>query len=193
MLTDDLVQIEHRGCEHLLPAEREQLAGEVGGALARALDFSSRRRASGRRRRAPPAGTRCSSRIDREQVVEVVRHAAGEPADGFHLLRLAQLLLRPAQRFFQSRTRHLGKPAVGDVDDTAAAQIALWIGQTHEAHLAIEVAAGGVAVEPFEGGALASHGLGDVLAGQLARTVVRRVESGALTSMMPSFKRWPRE
>ena len=30
---------------------------------------------------------------DREQVVEVVRDAAGQPADRFHLLRLAQLLL----------------------------------------------------------------------------------------------------
>ena len=31
--------------------------------------------------------------IGGEQVVEVVRDAAGEPADGLHLLRLAELLL----------------------------------------------------------------------------------------------------
>ena len=31
---------------------------------------------------------------DRQHVVEVVRHAAGELADGLHLLRLAQLLLQ---------------------------------------------------------------------------------------------------
>ena len=30
---------------------------------------------------------------DREQIIEVVRDAAGEPADGFHLVSLAQALL----------------------------------------------------------------------------------------------------
>ena len=30
----------------------------------------------------------------RQQIVEVVRHAAGQPADGFHLLRLVKLLLQ---------------------------------------------------------------------------------------------------
>ncbi len=33
--------------------------------------------------------------MTREQVVEVVRDAAGEPADRLHLLRLPQLLLQP--------------------------------------------------------------------------------------------------
>src|SRR5207245_2121992 len=41
-----------------------------------------------------------------EQVVEVVRHAAGQPADGFHLLRLAELLFQ--------------LPALGDIDTDAA-------------------------------------------------------------------------
>ena len=36
------------------------------------------------------------SRDDREQVVEVMRDAAGEASDGFHLLRLAELLLQGA-------------------------------------------------------------------------------------------------
>ena len=31
-----------------------------------------------------------------QQVVEVVRHAAGQPADGLHLLRLLELLLQRA-------------------------------------------------------------------------------------------------
>ena len=35
---------------------------------------------------------------DGENVVEIVRHAAGELADGFHFLRLAQLLLQPFLR-----------------------------------------------------------------------------------------------
>ena len=45
-----------------------------------------------------------------QQVVEVVRDAAGEPADRLHLLRLAQLLLGLAQRL-------LGALALGDVGD----------------------------------------------------------------------------
>jgi hypothetical protein len=32
---------------------------------------------------------------DREDVVEIMRHAAGQLADGLHFLRLAQLLLQP--------------------------------------------------------------------------------------------------
>ena len=40
-----------------------------------------------------------------EEVVEVVRDAAGEPADGLHLLRLAQLLLAFVERL-------LGQPAI---------------------------------------------------------------------------------
>ena len=35
-------------------------------------------------------------RDDREQVVEIVRHAAGEAADRLHLLRLAELCLELA-------------------------------------------------------------------------------------------------
>ena len=35
---------------------------------------------------------------DGEDVVEIVRDAAGELADGLHLLRLAQLLLQPPLR-----------------------------------------------------------------------------------------------
>ena len=33
----------------------------------------------------------------RQQVVEIVRDTAGEPANGFHLLRLEQLLLETFQ------------------------------------------------------------------------------------------------
>src|SRR4029077_16040959 len=35
---------------------------------------------------------------DGQEIVEVVRHAAGELADPFHLLRLGELFLRPLQR-----------------------------------------------------------------------------------------------
>ena len=44
----------------------------------------------------------------RQQVVEVVRDAAGEPADRFHLLRVAQLL-------FELSARGLGRLALGNL------------------------------------------------------------------------------
>ena len=47
---------------------------------------------------------------DGEQVVEVVRHAAGEQADGLHLLRLAQLLLEALPR---GRVLHHGDAVEG--------------------------------------------------------------------------------
>ena len=45
---------------------------------------------------------------DREQVVEVVRDAAGQLAERFHLLRLEQLLLQPPLLVF-------GDDTIGDV------------------------------------------------------------------------------
>ena len=52
-----------------------------------------------------------------EQVVEIVRDAAGEPADRLHLLRLAQLLVallqrRPATAFVPSTSRTTAVNAV---------------------------------------------------------------------------------
>ena len=45
---------------------------------------------------------------DGQQVVEIVRHAAGQLADALHLLRLGELLLRALQRL-------LGLAPLGDV------------------------------------------------------------------------------
>ena len=47
-----------------------------------------------------------------QQVVEVVGHAAGQPADGFHLHRMLQLLL-------QSTALRLGAPPLGNVTGDA--------------------------------------------------------------------------
>ena len=44
----------------------------------------------------------------REQVIEVVSDAAGEPADGLHFLGLAQMLLASVEGL-------LGQPALGNV------------------------------------------------------------------------------
>src|SRR6478752_4668912 len=89
---DDVTQVDVVGLERLAPAERKQLAGQVacpdrgvadGGHLLPAgvasVELALQQVAVADHRR--------------HQVVEVVRDAAGELADGLHLLRLAQLLL----------------------------------------------------------------------------------------------------
>ena len=79
-----------RGCEQLLAAEGEQLPREPGGLLAGLANQP--RLLAGSHPAAPLEQFRVAD--DRgQQVVEIVRHAAGEPADRFQLLRMAKLLL----------------------------------------------------------------------------------------------------
>ena len=54
-LRDHLVEVEDLGCEHLLAAEREQLAGQRGGALGRRADLVDVGSARRRRLRAAPS------------------------------------------------------------------------------------------------------------------------------------------
>ena len=61
-------------------------------------------------RRELSRGELAEAEDDGEQVVEVVRHAPGEQADGLHLLRLAQLLFEPLPR---GRVLHHGDPLEG--------------------------------------------------------------------------------
>ena len=91
-LRHDDVQVEHLRLQHLPPAEGQQLLRERGRPLAGALDF----------KHLLDGGLVAGQRIvkqaavaddGREQVVEVVSDAAGEPADGLHFLRLAKMLL----------------------------------------------------------------------------------------------------
>src|SRR5207244_12925373 len=77
---DDLVEVEYRGLHHLSASEGQQLPGEVGCAIGRAHD-------------AGQAGSRVAAVVqlslgelrvapDREQeIVEVVRDTAGQPAE----------------------------------------------------------------------------------------------------------------
>ena len=51
-----------------------------------------------------------------QQIVEVMRHAAGELADGFHLLRLGELLARLAQLHAGVAKDLFGAPALRAVD-----------------------------------------------------------------------------
>ena len=90
---DDRVQVEHLGRDDLLAAEGEQLTGQVGRAFAGVQDLRERLRERIARRE-PVDASPAVADDDRQQVVEVVRDAAGQPADGFHLLGLAKSLLQ---------------------------------------------------------------------------------------------------
>ena len=94
-LEDHLVQIEDPELEHLPAAEGQQLLRERGGAARRGAHLADAR--------APRVlvAQSCQQGLgvaedDGEQVVEVVRHAARQPADRLELLGLAQLLLEEA-------------------------------------------------------------------------------------------------
>ena len=87
---NDFIQVQIACLHRLLAAEEEQLTGEVGGPLGGFLDFAG-----------DGLGARGKAFVERhhpglhhddgENVVEVVGNAAGQLADGFHFLRLAQL------------------------------------------------------------------------------------------------------
>ena len=85
-----LVQIDVLRLHDLAAAERQQLARQAGGAVRRIDDVA--------RRHLPRRGIVLALQQrerepldDGEDVVEVVRDAAGELPDGLHLLRVAQL------------------------------------------------------------------------------------------------------
>ena len=88
----DRVQVEDLGRQELLAAEREQLPREGRGAIGRLADLADvvHDRIVGLQPLLDEVGVADDGG---EQVVEIVRDAAGEAADRVHLLRLAQLLL----------------------------------------------------------------------------------------------------
>ena len=78
------------GLQVLLPREGEQALGQRGaplGPLDRAVDQARRPAAASRQALAQQLEV---AEHGRQQVVEVVRDAAGELADRLHLLRLAE-------------------------------------------------------------------------------------------------------
>ena len=88
---DDGVEVEHPGLQDLPAAEREQLPGERRGARGGLLDLLG----VASQARVVLAGDEelAVAGDGGQQVVEVVRDATGEPADRFHLLGLAELVL----------------------------------------------------------------------------------------------------
>ena len=94
-LLDDFAEIEDLRQEHLVAAEGEQLARERGSTIGGAHDLQRVRAA---RVVVVEAGhEELAVAADRgQEVVEVVRDAAGEPSDRLELLRVQQLLLQQA-------------------------------------------------------------------------------------------------
>ncbi len=85
-ILDEIVQVERRRLHHLPAAEGEQLFRQVGRAIGGLLDL-------GDLFLAPVAGELHGQPVrvpenGRQEVVEVMGHAAGELADGLHLLAL---------------------------------------------------------------------------------------------------------
>ncbi|MNL07206.1 hypothetical protein D3C87_1278760 [compost metagenome] len=130
---DKAAQVHHLRRQRLAPAKRQQLRCQLGAA-----------RHPGQRVAHTRLGALVAGYIARqqlqvaanhlEQVVEVVRHAAGQLADGFHLLRHAQRLVGMAQGIggflvagdvtahavdaarggvHRERPRHPAQPAIG--------------------------------------------------------------------------------
>jgi hypothetical protein len=91
-LRDQLAQVQHLALHGLLAREGQQLADQIGGAHARLADLVEAlvRRVAHRM----TMQQFVKAQLDGgQQVVEVVGHAAGQLADGLHLLRLGQLKL----------------------------------------------------------------------------------------------------
>ena len=107
---DQLVQIDHARLDDLLTREGQELTREVRGLRRGRFDVLEVRRAAARTAEAQQFQR---SENDGQQVVEIVRDTAGEAADGFHLLRLEQLLLEILQ--IGSVMADGGAPARGDI------------------------------------------------------------------------------
>ena len=89
---DDFVQIQNSGLEHLHSAEGQQLSGHGNGAVAGFLNLFEAAPLRGFHAAAIEKQVAVAAN-DGEQIVEVVRHSAGQPADCFHFVGLAKTLL----------------------------------------------------------------------------------------------------
>ncbi len=93
--------IEYLRLQRLPAGERQQLPGQLGGALHGLRNGVDVAPASLFRQFAATQEVGRGA-DDSQQIIEIVRHAAGQLSDRFHLLRLAQ--------------RFLAQAALGDVD-----------------------------------------------------------------------------
>ncbi len=87
------VQIEHLRVDRLPPGKGEYLAGDLGGAGGGVGDLREIGVQGGVGRHLVQGDLRIAE-DDTQHVVEIVRHAPGQPADGLHLLAVEELVLQ---------------------------------------------------------------------------------------------------
>ena len=108
----DIGDVENARLQGLLPREGQQLPHEIGGAVGVLLDLHNVGEGWVARRRAQQQQIAEPDHC-RQQIVEIVRHAAGELTDGLHLLRLRELdlevlLLGDVDEMQGKSTRRIG-------------------------------------------------------------------------------------
>lgn len=125
-IADDTVDVDHLELEELLSAECQQLPGEACGAVGCLLDaLNFMVHGAGRFQLLQQ---HLGVSVDHhQQIVEVVGYAAGEAADGVHLLRLSQLFFQLApvgnvfghqlEYFFRFIATHCGAATQPHDDD----------------------------------------------------------------------------
>ena len=118
-LAQQVAGIDHHRLQRLAAREREQVRSELGAAL----DARQRHLDPRQRRLVQVAGQLEQLQVaadDLQHIVEIVGHAAGELADGFHLLRLLQGRLAGGQLFLAAAQRGEGLVALAARDAGAA-------------------------------------------------------------------------
>ncbi|WP_242664231.1 hypothetical protein [Chlorobium sp. N1] len=98
---DGGIEVEHMKIESLAAAEDEKLADKVAGPDSGAMDCADilETLVIGTELVVEDLGI---PENRRQEIVEVVGHPAGKPADGLHLLRLGKRLLQPPAFLFQA-------------------------------------------------------------------------------------------
>ena len=96
------LRLQHARLQHLFAAEGQQLAGQRSRRVRRPFGFPRCSFAADAPRSSCLQRQRAVTADDREQIVEIMRDAAGQPADGLHFLRLPQLFLAAVQRLLRA-------------------------------------------------------------------------------------------
>ena len=92
-VADGLVQIQIARLQNFFPAEQKQLAGERGGAQCGRANLPGKIQL--RRGKIAAGLQQVGLHLnDPQNVVEIVRHPAGQLANGIHLLRLPKLFFQ---------------------------------------------------------------------------------------------------
>ena len=103
-IRDDIIQINRLRMHHLLSAEGEQLAGQVGGPFAGGADLIEAFGDLAGEFLGFHAAQVGVATNDRQQIIKVMGDAAGKLADGFEFLGLPEIFLRFLQGFLGANT-----------------------------------------------------------------------------------------